>query len=156
LFKYLMRKDVILGFLTLIAALWIYVTSNHFPIPLGNKVVGPATFPKVISYFLAVLGVIIAIGGILTKSPSTIDFTKMDKKDITKLIASVITVILFSIGIKLKLFIISSVICLLLFIFLTGAEWNIKDKKFLLHLFYSVIITICIYFIFGEFLHVDL
>jgi len=136
--------DLIIGGIGLLVCIIVYLLTNNYPSPHVGYI-SAATFPRLLSTLIGVLGVVLMIQSIYTKNNIKIQF-KNSKIVITVIIA----LILYALTIKYIGFEITTV-C---FIFFTLYLLGIKKLSYLI--FTPIITTLLIQYIFKNILGVAL
>lgn len=146
--KWLSNKDVVSGGVLVVFSIWFYLTAQA--IPVGNITgMPPSFFPSFLAVCLGVCSVFLfgkGIKDVLQGKTTAVDQTKDHKTVLVLLGLLIIYVVLLNIiG-----FIATTIL------YLTGVMLLLKAGKLFKLASISVVITLCVYFIFGNMFNIPL
>lgn len=139
-------RDIFLSLVIIIFAAMAFIYSNNFS---TNEFYGPDFFPKIITIFMAILGVYMLISSVLRKRKSTEEFI-INKHLITKIILFIVLMaayfsLFFVVG-----FIISSII------FLIVAQWIFGVKNKIILFAVSILVPIGLFVFFTQLFNIPI
>ena len=136
-----MNSNRVIGVLLLILSGYIWFTANGFPERTGSGP-GPEFFPKLASFVLAFLSIILFFQRVTKEEANDVDQISFTRENIKKFILTFLALILFIVLAQFLGFLVSS----MLFIVCWMLIMREKNWKFILLL--SIIFSIVITFIF--------
>lgn len=149
----MMRKsDMIVGIILVIFSVLVYFNVSYFPkIQLAAQGMGPAFFPRILSIFLALLGIILIIQSYVTSTKYTKDIENViDTRLLIRIIIALSVIIMYVFLIPHIGFLIATFIFTIIFMGFFNFKYSFKM------IIISLVISAIIFYLFKVILHMPL